>query len=134
MTEHRIDQVSIATTGSRQTPHNEFGRVLAATASSACGAGATFLGGVVSGSPVLSAAVSCAKSVFDAAASSRAPDGAVSPSLADLNGRVQDDRDYDRMYLQLQMDMQRESREFNAVSNIIKVRHDSAKAAINNIR
>jgi len=37
-------------------------------------------------------------------------------------------------YLQLQNEMQRESREHNAVSNIMKVRHDSAKAAINNIR
>ena len=37
-------------------------------------------------------------------------------------------------YLALQNEMQRESREFNALSNILKVRHDSAKAAINNIR
>lgn len=37
-------------------------------------------------------------------------------------------------YLQLQDAMQKESREFNAISNIMKVRHDSAKAAINNIR
>jgi hypothetical protein len=37
-------------------------------------------------------------------------------------------------YLHLQNEMQAESREYNAVSNIIKVRHDSAKAAINNIR
>jgi hypothetical protein len=37
-------------------------------------------------------------------------------------------------YLHLQNEMQQESREYNAVSNIIKVRHDSAKAAINNIR
>jgi hypothetical protein len=35
---------------------------------------------------------------------------------------------------QLQVAMQNESREFNTVSNVIKVRHDSAKAAINNIR
>lgn len=36
--------------------------------------------------------------------------------------------------LNLQMAMQQESREYNAISNVIKVRHDSAKAAINNIR
>jgi hypothetical protein len=29
--------------------------------------------------------------------------------------------------------MQRESREFQALSNVMKVKHDSAKAAINNI-
>ena len=41
---------------------------------------------------------------------------------------------FNAAYLQLQNDMQQESREHNAISNIIKVRHDSAKAAINNIR
>jgi hypothetical protein len=29
--------------------------------------------------------------------------------------------------------MQRESREFSALSNVMKVKHDSAKAAISNI-
>lgn len=41
---------------------------------------------------------------------------------------------FNMAYLQLQNDMQKESREHNAISNIMKVRHDSAKAAINNIR
>lgn len=37
-------------------------------------------------------------------------------------------------YMDLQNQMQQESRAQNAISNIMKVRHDSAKAAINNIR
>ena len=37
-------------------------------------------------------------------------------------------------YMNLQNEMQAESRAHNAISNIMKVRHDSAKAAINNIR
>ncbi|NVJ17106.1 hypothetical protein HV826_23520, partial [Myxococcus sp. AM010] len=41
---------------------------------------------------------------------------------------------FNMAYLQLQNEMQKESREHTAVSNIMKVRHDSAKAAINNIR
>jgi hypothetical protein len=36
-------------------------------------------------------------------------------------------------YLQLQEQMQRESREFTALSNVMKVKHDSARAAISNI-
>ena len=36
--------------------------------------------------------------------------------------------------VELQDEMQRESREHTTVSNVMKVRHDSAKAAINNIR
>ena len=37
-------------------------------------------------------------------------------------------------YLDLQIRMQQESQQFQSLSNILKVRHDSAKAAINNIR
>jgi hypothetical protein len=40
---------------------------------------------------------------------------------------------FNLQYLQLQETMQRESREFTSVTNVMKVRHDSAKAAIANI-
>lgn len=40
---------------------------------------------------------------------------------------------FNLQYLQLQESMQRESREFTALSNVMKVKHDSAKAAINNV-
>jgi hypothetical protein len=40
---------------------------------------------------------------------------------------------FNLQYLQLQETMQRESREFTSLTNIMKVRHDSAKAAIGNI-
>ncbi len=40
---------------------------------------------------------------------------------------------FNLQYLELQESMQRESREFPAVTNVMKVRHDSAKAAIGNI-
>ncbi len=36
--------------------------------------------------------------------------------------------------MMVQMQMQNESREYNTLTNILKLRHDSAKAAINNIR
>lgn len=36
--------------------------------------------------------------------------------------------------MMMQMQMQNESREYNTLTNILKLRHDSAKAAINNIR
>ena len=42
-------------------------------------------------------------------------------------------RAFNLQYLQLQENMQRESREFTALSNVMKVKHDSAKAAIHNI-
>jgi hypothetical protein len=47
---------------------------------------------------------------------------------------AEDGQKFNMAYLSLQNEMQKESREHNAISNIMKVRHDSAKAAINNIR
>lgn len=41
---------------------------------------------------------------------------------------------FNLQYLQLQQDMQQENRQFTLVSNIMKVKHDTAKAAINNVR
>lgn len=40
---------------------------------------------------------------------------------------------FNLQYLQLQESLQQESREFQALSNVMKVKHDSAKAAIGNI-
>ncbi len=36
--------------------------------------------------------------------------------------------------MMMQLQMQNESREYNTLTNVLKLRHDSAKAAINNIR
>ena len=44
------------------------------------------------------------------------------------------DMSYNLQYLQLQQDMQAENRQFTMMSNIMKTKHDTAKAAINNIR
>jgi len=45
----------------------------------------------------------------------------------------QEAQSFNLQYLQLQESMQRESREFTSLTNVMKVKHDSAKAAINNI-
>lgn len=44
------------------------------------------------------------------------------------------DASFNLEYLQLQQDMQAQNRQFTLVSNIMKVKHDTAKAAINNVR
>jgi hypothetical protein len=41
---------------------------------------------------------------------------------------------FNAQYLQLQEAMQRENREFTALSNVMKVKHDTARAAIGNIQ
>jgi hypothetical protein len=44
------------------------------------------------------------------------------------------DQSFNLQYLQLQQDMQAQNRQFTLISNIMKVKHDTAKNAINNIR
>ena len=55
-------------------------------------------------------------------------------SLLEATRRLQEEaRTFNLQYLQLQENMQRESREFTAVSNVMKAKHDTARAAIQNI-
>jgi hypothetical protein len=137
---NRIDPTPVVITTPRQTPKNDFGDVLARTAN-----GIAKLGGgliqSVSGMPVVSAAVS-AINQFAAIPIQSVPGGSGSSAggSSSIGADQYSDPKVREMYmasmqsLDLQAQMQQESREYNAVSNILKVRHDSAKAAINNIR
>ncbi len=150
---NRIASLSMTPTVGRQTPNNEFGTVLARTAQQIVSTGAGLVGGVVPGVPVMSAAVSSVRSVVSSVAvgpSASAPGLGGAGSVGSPGGTTGKGDAWDMLeaqklmasegqkfnvaYLQMQNEMQRESREHNAVSNIMKVRHDSAKAAINNIR
>lgn len=53
---------------------------------------------------------------------------------ANLTGMLEIMRGEADRSIMMQMNMQSESREYNALSNVLKVKHDSAKAAINNLR
>ncbi|WP_224244280.1 hypothetical protein [Hyalangium gracile] len=150
---NRIASLSITPTFARQTPRNEFGAVLARTAQEVVKTGASIVGGMVPGAPVLSAAVSSVSSTVSSVGSTNAT---ITPIPGTTGGTsatggatgkgdawdmleaqrlmAEDGQKFNMAYLSLQNEMQRESREHNAVSNIMKVRHDSAKAAINNIR
>jgi type IV secretory pathway TrbL component len=85
---------------------------------------------------IASSASSAASSASAGAATSGAGAG-VGGSEGDLleatRALQSEARTFNLQYLQLQDGMQRESREFTALSNIMKVRHDSAKSAIGNI-
>jgi hypothetical protein len=71
---------------------------------------------------------------FGTTSAGSAPGSLAGETTTYSNPDVQQMAQMSDYYLHLQNEMQAESREYNAVSNIIKVRHDSAKAAINNIR
>ena len=51
------------------------------------------------------------------------------------SGKMQEmNQTFNLQYLQLQQEMQGENRKFTTLSNIMKTKHDTAKATINNIR
>lgn len=84
---------------------------------------------IVPGGPVLAGAIRGAV----AGAASPAGLGGGSDLLEATRALQLQSQSFNLQYLELQESMQRESREFTALSNVMKVKHDSAKAAINNI-
>jgi hypothetical protein len=147
--DRRIPLMTITPAVARQTPRSDFGTTLARAAHEVVRSGAGLVGGMLPGGPIVSAAVSSTKAVV----ASVGPTGGASAKavpLAEGGGSAgggdawdlleaqralsAEGQKFNAAYLHLQNEMQRESREHNAVSNIMKVRHDSAKAAINNIR
>jgi hypothetical protein len=142
---NRIGSLSITPTGPRRTPQNDFGTVFARTAQEVARTGAGVVATLVPGGPVVSAAVSSVSSLVSSAASSAGSTSAGTDAGTTGQGEqwdllaAQKEMQAEGMkmnlaYMNLQNEMQKESRTHNAVSNVLKVRHDSAKAAINNIR
>ncbi|HEX9399972.1 MAG TPA: hypothetical protein VF912_07675 [Anaeromyxobacter sp.] len=93
-------------------------------------AGTVLSAAVRSAVPAPSSAVAAASGGGTAASGGSSPEGDVLEATRTLQ---QEARTFNLQYLQLQENMQRESREFTALSNVMKVKHDSAKSAISNI-
>lgn len=151
-----MNRISMTPTVARQTPKNEFGNVLKNTLQTAVNAGSQLVG-MLPGAGIVSAAVSNVTALTSngstgtaqgiSAATGIASVGgggsATAQTLAsspaggvpgEMGGMISQMRaEADRSML-VQMQMQQESREYNTLSNVLKVRHDSAKSAINNIR
>lgn len=141
---NRIESIHVAPTTEKKTEPGRFGSALrSAAAGVANGVAATveLAAPYVPASTVLSAAVrSVARSTSSASTGALAADagaaavGATERDVVEATRTLQQEaRTFNLQYLQLQENMQRESREFTAVSNVMKVKHDSAKAAISNI-
>ena len=146
-------RISLTPTVSRQTPKNEFGYVLKNAIQTAANVGGSLLNSVP-GVGIISAAVGNVTALAGKGNSAQAsyaatgissvqggggataqalatsPDG-VPGELTGMIGQMRAEADRSTM---MQMQMQQESREYNTISNVLKVRHDSAKSAINNIR
>ena len=148
---NRIESIHVAPTTERKAEPGRFGASLrAAAAGLARGVAATvdLAAPYVPGGTVISGAIRSAtagvrgKTSFAADAGTVAA-GAAAGSAAAATGEgdvleatralQQEAQTFNLQYLQLQEGMQRESREFTALSNVLKVKHDTAKAAILNI-
>jgi hypothetical protein len=138
----RISPLHVAPTTERKAEPGRFGAALRGAAAGATHGIAQTLAlaaPAIPGGPVLAAAVRGAASSAAAPGSSGFAGGAAdaAPAGGDLIEATrtlqQQAQSFNVQYLQLQENMQRESREFTALSNVMKVRHDTSKAAIANI-
>ncbi|HCF59186.1 MAG TPA: hypothetical protein DFS52_14490 [Myxococcales bacterium] len=150
---NRINQLSIGPASDRQTPQTDFGAMFARGLSGSAGVMAGVASAMVPGGAVISAAVSETAAMGRSASSGAAVGDRGLLGRADIQAKgaessgasgadsLQQQREmmeanqrWTAQYLVLQNQMQQESREFNSISNILKVRHEAAKTAINNIR
>jgi hypothetical protein len=91
----------------------------------------------VVGGPVLAAAVHGARTDVVGGATLGAPPEAVpaeTPGFGSLQSLQRESQAFNVQLLALQEEVQQENRRFSTVSNILRARHDTAKAAIGNIR
>jgi hypothetical protein len=142
---NKIESIHVAPTTERKTEPGRFENALRTAASGVARGVATTVelaapfvpAGTVLSAAVRSAAGTTAASVASAATGSAAGGAAGTSSEGDVleatRALQSEARTFNLQYLQLQESMQRESREFTALSNVMKVRHDSAKSAIGNI-
>jgi hypothetical protein len=146
----RIGTLLVAPTAERKAEPGRFGEALRSAAGAAASGVATSVAlaaPFVPGGPVLAGAVraaaapALASAVRAATAGAPAAAGSATAASGDSGGDVleatralqQQAQTFNLQYLQLQEAIQRESREFTSLTNVMKVKHDSAKAAINNI-
>jgi hypothetical protein len=146
---NRIEAIHVAPTTERKAEPGRFENALRNAASGvAAGVASTVElaapyvpAGTVLSAAVRSAVAPTARSVAAAAGTGGTSAGAAGGAGASSDGDVleatrtlqAEARTFNLQYLQLQEGMQRESREFTALSNVMRVKHDSAKAAISNI-
>lgn len=134
--EIRVNQTRLRQT---QKPVSTFSEVLKGGAQMLL-AGAQLATGMVGGS-ILSAAISRARAKLGgpgsgsawAAAGLQTP-GASSSEFDAMRQLQEQSRKDNLFFLELQQRMQQENRKFSTISNILKAKHDTARAAINNIR
>ncbi|HET7752925.1 MAG TPA: hypothetical protein VFK85_03365 [Anaeromyxobacteraceae bacterium] len=136
----RISPLHVAPTTERKAEPGRFSAALRGAAAGATHSIAQTLAlaaPAIPGGPVLAAAVRGGIASAAAPGTAALPGDGAAAGGGDLLEATrtlqQQAQSFNVQYLQLQENMQRESREFTALSNVMKVRHDTSKAAISNI-
>lgn len=127
--------IEATATRTRQTikPSSAFNQVLKGGAQVLL-AGAEIASKVMGGS-VLTAALSSARKELGGPGAPAGSNGGSGGSDFDALREIQEQsREMNVFFLDLQQRMQAENRRFTTISNVLKSRHDTARAAINNIR
>jgi hypothetical protein len=146
---NRIEAIHVAPTTERKAEPGRFenalrtaaGSVATGVASSVELAAPYVPGGTVLSAAVRTATGPTARAVGASAATGTGGTAGLGATGAGGDGDIleatralqQEARTSNLQYLQLQEAMQRESREFTALSNVMRVKHDSARSAISNI-
>ena len=143
-----ITSVLIAPTADRKTAPSSFGATLRAAAAGAAEGLAAASGllaplapaGMVLAGAVRGVAQAAAGAARPASSGTSGPSAVASTPPGGTDGfeaarlLQAEGQSFNLRYLELQERMQRETREFTAVSNVMKVRHDAARAAIQNVQ
>ncbi len=132
---NEIESIHVAPTSTSRSVPGRFEQALRGAAAGLAGglaAGIELAAPFVPAGTVVSAAVRSAASGAAAGAGGAAA-GGEGDLLAATRALQQQSQSANLEYLQLQEGMQRENREFTTLSNVMRVKHDSAKSAIQNI-
>ena len=132
---NKIESIHVAPTSQSRSVPGRFEQALRGAASglaSGLATGIELAAPFVPAGTVVSAAVRSAVSGATAGAATGAT-GSDNDLLAATRALQQQSQSANLEYLQLQESMQRENREFTTLSNVMRVQHDSAKSAIQNI-
>jgi hypothetical protein len=134
---NRIESIHVAPTTEKKTEPGRFERALRSAAQGVASSLATTVelaAPFVPGGMVLSAAVRGAVASGNRGGPGASLAASGEGDVVDAARTLQRETQASNLrFLQLQESVQRESREYTALTNVMKVKHDSAKAAIHNI-
>ena len=139
-----ISAVVVAPTTDRKTAPSSFGATLRAAAAGAAeglSAAAGLLAPLAPAGMILAGAVRGAGQNLATGARTAPPTsgqvgggGGAGDTFEAARLLQAEGQSFNLRYLELQERLQKETREFTAVSNVMKVRHDAARAAIQNVQ